>query len=137
MRFGPRVLRAFVRRSDDRRIERTLGSRAALPVLFAAMARRFVPTAAAGFAGEIGYALSRAGGATESWTVTVAGGAARARRGAPAEPALVVRMSCADFVRLAAGEVDAGAALLDGRIDLEGDFALATRLGAMFGRPGA
>jgi hypothetical protein len=36
--------------------------------------------------------------------------------------------------RFAAGELDPGRALLEGRLDLKGDFALATRLGEMFGR---
>jgi putative sterol carrier protein len=45
-----------------------------------------------------------------------------------------VKLSLADFVRLAGRDLDAGAALLTGRMDLEGDFSLAARLGAMFGQ---
>ncbi len=60
---------------------------------------------------------------------------ATARPGPAASPALVVKLSVADFARLAAGELDPGRALLSGQLDLEGDFAVATRLGAMFGRP--
>jgi hypothetical protein len=38
---------------------------------------------------------------------------------------------------MAAQELDAGKALLTGRLDLEGDFSLAQRLGEMFGQPTA
>ena len=43
----------------------------------------------------------------------------------------------ADFVRMAGGDLDAGKALLIGRLDLEGDFDVAGRLGDMFGRASA
>jgi hypothetical protein len=46
-------------------------------------------------------------------------------------------MGVADFVRVAGRDLDAGKALLTGRMDLEGDFALAARLGEMFGQPAA
>ncbi len=51
----------------------------------------------------------------------------------PEAVALVVRLGLADVVRAAAGDLDAGEALLTGRLDLEGDAAVAMRLGAMFG----
>ena len=38
---------------------------------------------------------------------------------------------------MAARDLDAGKALLTGRLDLEGDFSLAQRLGEMFGQPAA
>jgi len=47
-----------------------------------------------------------------------------------------VRAGVADFIRIAAGEIDTGGALLDGRLDIEGDFDVAQQLGAMFGRAG-
>jgi putative sterol carrier protein len=60
-----------------------------------------------------------------------------ARPGPAAAPALVLRMSVADFVRMAGGDLDPGKALLTGRLDLEGDFDVAGRLGDMFGRTSA
>ena len=39
--------------------------------------------------------------------------------------------------RVAAGDLDPAKALLTGRMDLEGDFAVAIRLAAMFGQPSA
>jgi putative sterol carrier protein len=44
-------------------------------------------------------------------------------------------MGLADFARVAAGELDVTRALLDGRADLDGPMALASRLGDMFGAP--
>jgi putative sterol carrier protein len=37
------------------------------------------------------------------------------------------------FVRIAAGELDPARAMLDGKLVIEGDFAVAGRLGEMFG----
>ena len=47
---------------------------------------------------------------------------------------LTLKMTVADFLRIAGQDLDPGAALLTGRLDLEGDFSLAMRLGEMFGQ---
>ena len=132
---GRRALRSYVRRSDEQRLERTLGSRGGLRVLFAAMARRYEPEQADGFAGDIRYELRYTGGAVRSWTVSVGPERAVARRGAAPDPALVIGLALADFMRIAGGELDPVAAVLTGRLELAGDFTVAMRLGAMFGRP--
>lgn len=125
----------FVGRAPDARLERVVGSRAGLRTVFGAMARRFDPAGAAGFVGDLQFDLLRpASGAVTSWTVAAGPTSAVARPGASSAPAVVVKLSVADFARLAAGELDPGRALLSGQLDLEGDFAVATRLGAMFGR---
>lgn len=128
------MLRAFVARSGDRRLERTIGSARGLRVVFRAMASRFDPAAAGGFTGDLRYELRTAGGEVRTWTVTCRLDGATARSGAAPDPAVTLKLALADFARLAAGELDPGAALLAGRLDLEGDFAVATRLGEMFGR---
>jgi putative sterol carrier protein len=46
-------------------------------------------------------------------------------------------LGVADFVRIAGRDLDPGKALLTGRLDLEGDLAVAARLGEMFGQPSA
>src|SRR5690242_5736645 len=101
------------------------------------MARAYEPKHAHGFAGELEYDLRRRGGRHAHWTVSIDGHRAMARRGRAVAPALTVTIGVADFLRLAAGDLDAGRALLAGRLDLAGDFALAQRLGQMFGRPAA
>ncbi len=133
---GAEAFRSFVRRADDRRLERTIGTAAGLRLIFSAMQRRFVPSRAGGFTGDVLCELRASEGGVLPWTVSISPGRAVARRGRPAEPQLTVRLTVADFVRLAARDLDAGQALLSGRLDLEGDFALATRLGGMFGREG-
>jgi hypothetical protein len=133
--LGGTAIRRYVASAPDRRLERTLGSAAGQRLLLSAMARRFDPAAAEGFTGEIAFALRREDGRERVWTVAAGPGGATLRPGR-GEPALTVRASAADVVRMAAGELDAGGALLAGRLDLEGDFALATRLGAMFRLPG-
>jgi putative sterol carrier protein len=134
---GERAFRAFVRRSDDARLERTVGSERGLRLLFGAMAQAYVPERAGGFGGELEYQLRRADGDLVRWTVAVDGERATARAGAATDAALTVKMGVADFVRVAGRDLDAGKALLTGRMDLEGDFALAARLGEMFGQPAA
>lgn len=126
---------AVVRRTGDGGLERLLGPRG-LRVLFGEMGRRFRPEAAQGFAGDVLYELTAADGDEHVWTVTIAGDHAIARPGATSDPAVRLRTSVADFARIAAGELDAGEALLDGRLDVFGDVAVAARLGEMFGQPG-
>jgi alkanesulfonate monooxygenase SsuD/methylene tetrahydromethanopterin reductase-like flavin-dependent oxidoreductase (luciferase family) len=130
---GEHAFAAFVRRSDDRRLERTVGSDAGLRLLFGAMARAYTPAQARGFDGELQYDLRRSDGRRVRWTVRAAPSGASARPGPAAAPALVLRMAVADFVRMAGGDLDPGKALLTGRLDLEGDFDVAGRLGEMFG----
>jgi alkanesulfonate monooxygenase SsuD/methylene tetrahydromethanopterin reductase-like flavin-dependent oxidoreductase (luciferase family) len=134
---GERAFRAFVRRADDRRLERTIGSARGLRVIFGAMAQAYEPDKAGGFAGELEYELTRADGQVTHWTVAVDSERAHARSGAAKAPALKLKLGVADFVRLAGRDLDPGKALLTGRMDMEGDLALAARLGEMFGQPAA
>jgi putative sterol carrier protein len=134
---GRQAFEAFVRRSSDERLERIAGSDAGLRLVFAAMTRAYEPDKARGFAGKIEYDLRRSDGRVARWTVRVDRERATARRGPAVAPALTVTMSVADFLRLAARDLDAGRAVLAGRLGLAGDFALAQGLGEMFGRPAA
>ena len=61
-------------------------------------------------------------------------GHASARRGAASDPAVTLRIPTADFLRLAAG-ANPGAVLLEGRMEVDGDFGVAGRLVEMFGGP--
>lgn len=130
---GGAALRSFVRGSDDRRLERTLACEPAVAVLLRAAAARFDPAAADGFGGDVQLDLRSSTGKVRAWTIAVRGDRARVRRGASPAPAVVVKLARADLARLAAGELDVGRALLGRRLDLEGDFEVAMRLGPMFG----
>lgn len=135
---GPRARavaasRAWVARAGDRRLERTVGSQPGLRVLFSALERAYVPARADGLDVEVAFALRTAAGAQRPWGLRITPQEARARRGVVAAPALRVVLTVADLARIAAGALDPGTALLAGRLDLEGDFELATRLGELFG----
>ena len=134
---GERAFQSFVRRSDDRRLERTVGSDRGLRLIFAAMEQAYVPEAAGGFSGELQYRLTRSDGTAVDWTVTIDAEGASARPGPARAPALKLAIGVADFVRIAGRDLDPGKALLTGRLDLEGDLAVAARLGEMFGQPSA
>ncbi len=131
---GEAAFRAFVKRSDDRRLERTVGTNQGLRLLFGVMQSSFAPDGAAGFTGELCYELRTTGGEVRPWTLAITPDRAEARPGAGVNPRLRVKLTVADFVRIAGGDLDPGKALLTGRMDLEGDFALAARLGEMFGQ---
>jgi alkanesulfonate monooxygenase SsuD/methylene tetrahydromethanopterin reductase-like flavin-dependent oxidoreductase (luciferase family)/putative sterol carrier protein len=134
---GERAFKAFVRRSDDRRLERTAGSARGLKVLFGAMAQAYEPDKAAGFSGDLQYDLRRSDGQLVSWTVSIGPERATVRPGTASAPALTLKLGLVDFVRMAGGDLDPGKALLTGRMDMEGDLAVAARLGEMFGQPAA
>ena len=134
---GERAFQAFVRRSSDRRLERTAGSEPGLRFVFGAMAQAYEPEKAHGFAGELQYDLRRSDGGLVQWTVALDEQQATARPGPAVAPALTLKLGVADFLRMAGGDLDAGKALLTGRLDLAGDFSLAQKLGEMFGQPSA
>jgi putative sterol carrier protein len=131
-----RLLARIVGSWSDAQIERRFGSNLGQRALFAGMARSFVPEAAAGFAGELEYELSRpaTGAPPIRWTLEIADGRARARPGAAARPRLSVSMALADFMRVATGAADAVVLVLSGRATVRGDFGLAARLPEMFGQ---
>ncbi len=129
---------SFVRRSDDVRLERVFGSSRGMRFLFRRMERAYVPAEAAGTAGDIVFALPGPADADRVWVVHVDASAAHAHPGQPGldvDALLTVKVGVPDLVRIAVGQEDAGRALLDGRLDLIGDSAVAERLGPMFGRP--
>jgi alkanesulfonate monooxygenase SsuD/methylene tetrahydromethanopterin reductase-like flavin-dependent oxidoreductase (luciferase family)/putative sterol carrier protein len=134
---GEQAFQAFVQRSDDGRLARTAGSAAGLKVIFGGMERQFVAERAAGFTGDIQYNLRAADDTLRSWTVTVADGRATARPGTSEQPRLTITLAVADFVRIAARDLDPVKAVLTGRLELAGDFGVAMRLGEMFGQPSA
>lgn len=130
------LLARQVRHAGEEQIDRRFGSPASQRVLFGAMARQFRPDMASGFEGRIGYELTRVGGGVDEWTMHVRGGKARAVHGPiEGDPDVRVRISLTDFVRVAAGTLNPGAALLDGRIVFEGNLQVALRHSEMFGGP--
>ena len=128
-------LARLVAGAPDARLERYAGSPAVQRVLFTAMARSYDSALAPQFAGTVCYQLRPVHGEPSSWTIEVRDGHATARTGDAHAPAVRVRISVADFARLAAGSVTPLKLLLEDRIALEGDPELASRIGEMFGGP--
>ena len=108
------------------------GSDDAVAMIFAGMQAAFVPARAQNFTGAIQYELE-VNGSVHTWAMTIADGAARAMPGAADSPKLVVRAPLPVFLRVAAGELNGGLALMEGKIKLKGDLDVAARLGEMFG----
>jgi hypothetical protein len=132
--LGERLFFRFVQRSSDERLERTVGSDRGLRFVFGAMARAYRPDRAGDFSGDIRYELTDVSGRERTWTVSCSPAGARARPAAGESPALTIKLALADFIRLAGRDLDPVKALLSGRMELDGDFALAMRLAQMFGQ---
>ncbi|OLE37534.1 MAG: hypothetical protein AUG48_04175 [Actinobacteria bacterium 13_1_20CM_3_68_9] len=131
-RAGETAFARVVRGRSDEQLHRLFDRGPGLAVIFKGMERAFVPERARGFQGEIRYELRGRDG-PRTWTVRIGDGRAAARRGTGAAPAVTMRTSVPDFVRLAAGEAFAPKLLLEGALAIEGDFAVAGRLPEMFG----
>lgn len=123
-----------VKRMSDRQIELLIGSRPGIRVFFRSMASMYRPAKSGGFRGEIEYTLSTPHG-PETWTITCGETKATAKRGASDDAKLHVSAGIVDFIRVGTGDMSAPAALMSGKLEVKGDFALAVRMGEMFGGP--
>ncbi|MSW51041.1 MAG: hypothetical protein F2817_09175, partial [Actinobacteria bacterium] len=134
-RRGGDALEAVLERGSPTVVRRTIASEAAMLVIFRGMARSLGAAARAGdLRGDLQFDLEGPRGTRRAWTVSAGPLRATARRGPSSAPTLVLRTTPDDLLRLVAGRLDAGDALLDGRLDLEGDLALAVRMGDLFRR---
>ena len=124
----------FVRGRSDGQLERTIGSRIGLQTIFNAMARRFEPDKSGGFKGDVQYELGYSDGTTRRWVVRIYGDRAEARPATSPRAALTMRLGLPTFARLLARELPPAEAFMQGKIEIEGDFQVAGRLGEMFGQ---
>jgi alkanesulfonate monooxygenase SsuD/methylene tetrahydromethanopterin reductase-like flavin-dependent oxidoreductase (luciferase family)/putative sterol carrier protein len=122
----------FVRGRSDTQLELIMPVLAWL--IFKGMERAFRPDRAYGFSGEIQYDLQGRDGARK-WTIRIADGKARARIGPSERARVTLRMSVPTFARMSAGVLDPMSAILEQRLEVEGDVDLVSRLGEMFGAP--
>jgi putative sterol carrier protein len=126
------ALGAFVRGRSDAQLERTVGSGTGLRLLFKGMEQAYVPEKSGGFQGEILYELTTGNG-TRRWTVAIDERGAVAEQRDARDPAVTMRTPLPVFIRIAAGELNPAIAMLEGRLEVEGDFVVAGRLHEMFG----
>jgi putative sterol carrier protein len=128
------VFGAFVRGRSDEQLERVIGSNPGLRVIFKGMERAFVPERANGFTGEVQYELTGRNGPKE-WVVRIENGQrVTAAPGRATNPVVTFRMSLPMFARIASQEVHPAKAMVEGDLEVHGDFEAATRLGEMFGQ---
>ncbi len=133
MRGRALMARGLTQVTDDQ-LERRFSHPLAQRALFTAMARSFQPRLAFGFHGELGFELySKVTDSWEWWTLVVQGDRVNPRRRPSREPAMVVRVSVADFVRLLTGQLNAIGLWMEQKVDVEGDLLMGSRLVDMFG----
>jgi alkanesulfonate monooxygenase SsuD/methylene tetrahydromethanopterin reductase-like flavin-dependent oxidoreductase (luciferase family) len=131
---GQDGLRRLLDRTSDDRLEQIFGSSQAQRAVFGMMTRHFNPARAAGFDGAIVYDLGLADGTRRCWVIQVKDGRARVRQDdAAVDAALTIRVPLADFVRVLTTAGSFYPLILDGRMTMDGDLALANRLAEMFG----
>jgi alkanesulfonate monooxygenase SsuD/methylene tetrahydromethanopterin reductase-like flavin-dependent oxidoreductase (luciferase family)/putative sterol carrier protein len=123
---------SFVHGRSDEQLDRFMGSGPGLRLVFKGMETAFVPEAARGFEGEIFYDLKSSRGA-QPWTLTIDRERAVAEPRKASSPAVTLRAEVPVFVRVVSGDLDPMRAMMDERLVVEGDFAVAGRLGEMFG----
>ncbi len=131
-RVEERAMAALAVRSD-RQVERILLSGPGLRSVMKGMERSFNPAMAEGFSGAIQYELTGEG-RSRAFAVRVREGRAVVREGRARAPAVTLRMAAVTFGRILTRQVDTGMAFMQGKIQMEGDVAVALRIGEMFAR---
>jgi hypothetical protein len=130
---GQAGLRRVLDRMPDTRLEQVFGSSRAQRAVFGMMTRQFDPARTANFDGAIVYDLGLADGTRQPWSIEVHGGQARIHRGGSADAALTIKVPLTDFIRVLTTSGSFYPLILDGRMTMEGDLALANRMPEMFG----
>ncbi len=130
---GQAGLQRVIGRASDARLEQIFAGAQAQRAVFGMMTRQFQPAAAAGFDGAILYDLGLTDGTSRSWAIEVHDGQARARQGRSADTALTIRVPLADFIRVLTTGSSFYPLILDGRMTMDGDLALANKMAEMFG----
>ncbi len=130
---GQAGLRRVVGRMSDARLEQIFGTSQAQRAVFGMMTRQFDPGPAAGFEGAIVYDLGLADGSRRPWVIEVHDGRARVHQGGSTDAVLTISVPLTDFIRVLTTAGSFYPLILDGRMTMEGDLALANRLAEMFG----
>ena len=90
------------------------------------------PEKSRGFKGSIQWDLEGSRG-TRSWHVSIVDGRAVAAEGPADDASVKMHMSVPVFARVLARELDPARAMMEGKLEIEGDFAVAAQIGPMFG----
>jgi alkanesulfonate monooxygenase SsuD/methylene tetrahydromethanopterin reductase-like flavin-dependent oxidoreductase (luciferase family)/putative sterol carrier protein len=130
---GEATFASFVKKRTDAQLERTIGTGPGLRMIFKGMERNFRPYKTNGFAGDVQYEL-KAGPKIRQWVVRISSDGCRTGPGRSLKAAVTLKMSVPTFARLISGELLGAQAFMEGKIEVEGDFNVAARLGEMFGQ---
>jgi hypothetical protein len=124
----PPSLRRLAMRGPQRRV--------VLRGIFRLMARQLDPTKAAGIDGVVLWEItSRHGRRTDRWQLVIADGRARTSRRIDRAPTVTIGLEGGDFLELVTGVANGPALFLQGRLRLDGDLALGSRLPSLFRLP--
>jgi alkyl sulfatase BDS1-like metallo-beta-lactamase superfamily hydrolase len=124
-----RVVDDRLSRLDDEQLRRILRTSAGQRVLFTGLAVRLRAAAARGLNATIQFDLTDEGKPAGTWIVGLDGVAgARARPRAAKEPSATLTIELIDLGRMAAGRLDPGAAVMSGKLELQGDYGVLMRL---------
>lgn len=121
----------IVRSRDDQQLDRLMSFRPAQRLIFKGMEKAFHPERAKGFTAEVQYELQGRGEVVR-WLVRVADCQAKAAPGQCANPTLTFRMSLPTFARIAAGEINPVTAMLERRLEVDGDIKKLFQFTGMF-----
>jgi hypothetical protein len=140
-------LGALLGTRSDLQLERWFGSDPGQRLLFWAVAASYDADAVPGFEGSIVFRLLRplTGREPVTWTVIVHGRSASAHSGSlsgahsgtsssddAVAPTATIQTPVGEFVRIALGRIDPAEPLLAGRLSLQGDIEISSRLAEMF-----
>jgi len=98
---------------------------------FSNLMTRFRPEAARGL--NATYQLRLTGNGGGVWHLVVLNQTCQVFAGAAPRPTTTITLAAADWEPLVSGEIDAFSAILQGRMRIDGDLSLATKLPGLFG----
>ena len=124
------IFARVVRGRDDAQLERLMSLPAMQWMIFKGM-ERALRGRANGFQGTVEYRL-RGGKGEARWHLRVEGSGIAAGPGAAESPVLVFRTTLPVFARMAAGEINPAHAILERKLEVEGDVKALAKFSAMF-----
>jgi alkanesulfonate monooxygenase SsuD/methylene tetrahydromethanopterin reductase-like flavin-dependent oxidoreductase (luciferase family)/putative sterol carrier protein len=121
----------IVRSRDDRQLDRLMSFRPAQRMIFKGMEKAFHPERAKGFTAEIQYELKGRSDVSR-WLLRIADCQAKATPGQSANPTMTFRMTLPTFARIAAGEINPVTAMLEHRLEVDGDIKKLAQFTGLF-----
>ena len=122
-----------VRNRDDARLERLMRFPAMQWLIFKGMEKALRNGRANAFQGDVEYRLRGAKGEA-CWTLRIDASGAEVRPGQATKPTLIFRTTLPIFARMAAGELNPAHAILERKLEVEGDIHALGRFSSMFER---